>query len=313
MSDIFISYNHEDQIRAQELAQALGGRGWSIFWDRTIPYGKTWRETIGKELSEARCVIVLWSKTSIESGWVQEEADDAKRRGVLIPIRIDDIKPPIGFRGIQTADLVNWKATRPTPAFERLKTDIAASIGARPAVSFSTDEARRTDQFSAPVFTKQGPPNQPLSASPTKIKTQASMPAYSSPSSRASLQLNASSDWRTYFLIIFSSLAPTIFWIVFLTIMNADQPNSVVFYTTGILAHGTYGVACVFVFLRYKSITNIVALWSLFFLLTILLSYMVLNYPTWNFTFTVILVIGSASTGISAVLCVLTLRGKHQP
>jgi TIR domain len=148
MSDIFISYNHEDQIRAQELAQALGGRGWSIFWDRTIPYGKTWRETIGKELSEARCVIVLWSKTSIESGWVQEEADDAKRRGVLIPIRIDDIKPPIGFRGIQTADLVNWKATRPTPAFERLKTDIAASIGRGPLYRFQ--RTRRVAPISFP-------------------------------------------------------------------------------------------------------------------------------------------------------------------
>jgi hypothetical protein len=85
MSDIFISYAHEDRPRAQMLAETLGGHGWSIFWDRTIPTGKTWRETIGRALNDARCVVVLWSKTSIESGWVQEEADDAKRRGVLVP------------------------------------------------------------------------------------------------------------------------------------------------------------------------------------------------------------------------------------
>ena len=31
-----------------------------------IPFGKTWRQTIEKELINARCVIVLWSKSSIE-------------------------------------------------------------------------------------------------------------------------------------------------------------------------------------------------------------------------------------------------------
>jgi hypothetical protein len=133
MSDIFISYNHEDRLPAQLFAQALEGRGWSIFWDRTIPTGKTWRETIGKELGEARCVIVLWSKTSIESEWVREKADDAKARRVLVPVRIDNVQPPIGFRGIQTADLMGWNAAKPSLAFDRLTIDIATLIGSPPA------------------------------------------------------------------------------------------------------------------------------------------------------------------------------------
>ena len=91
MSDIFISYASEDRPRAEMLAQTLEGRGWSTFWDRTIPSGKTWRETIVTELNGARCVIVLWSKASIKSGWVQEEADDANRRGVLVPVLIEDV------------------------------------------------------------------------------------------------------------------------------------------------------------------------------------------------------------------------------
>src|SRR6516164_2503360 len=132
MSHIFISYAREDQPWAEMLAQTLEGRGWSTFWDRTIPIGKTWRETIGSELDGARCVIVLWSKTSIESGWVQEEADDAKRRGVLVPILIDNVQPPIGFRSIQAAHLENWDGTEPTQAFGRLTADIAALIGRPP-------------------------------------------------------------------------------------------------------------------------------------------------------------------------------------
>ncbi len=128
-SDIFISYAREDQQRAEMLAQILEGHGWSIFWDRTIPIGKTWRETIGRELNGARCVIVLWSKTSIESDWVQEEADHAKRRGVLVPVLIEDVQLPIGFGSIQAAHLENWDGTQPTQPFRRLIADITALIG----------------------------------------------------------------------------------------------------------------------------------------------------------------------------------------
>jgi hypothetical protein len=128
MSDIFMSYASEDRPRGEEFARALEGQGWTVFWDRTIPIGKTWRETIGRELSEARCVIVLWSKTSIESSWVQEEADDARRRGVLVPVLIDKVVPPIGFRSVQAADLADWDTKQPTQAFGRLLADIAALV-----------------------------------------------------------------------------------------------------------------------------------------------------------------------------------------
>ena len=129
MSDIFISYASADRPRAQLLAQTLEGHGWSIFWDRAIPTGKTWRDTIGKELNDSRCVIVLWSKASIESDWVQDEADDAKKRRVLVPILIEDVRPPMGFRSIQTAHLVDRDVTEPTQAFHGLIADIAALIG----------------------------------------------------------------------------------------------------------------------------------------------------------------------------------------
>ncbi len=132
MSDIFMSYASEDRPRGEEFARALEGQGWTVFWDRTIPIGKTWRETIGRELSEARCVIVLWSKTSIDSSWVQEEADDARRRGVLVPVLIDKVIPPIGFRSVQAADLADWDKKETTQAFRRLRADIAALVGSAP-------------------------------------------------------------------------------------------------------------------------------------------------------------------------------------
>jgi len=58
MSDIFLSYAHEDQARIQQLAHALEAQGWTVFWDRTLSAGSTWRETIGKALETAGCVVV---------------------------------------------------------------------------------------------------------------------------------------------------------------------------------------------------------------------------------------------------------------
>ena len=75
MADIFISYAKEDRERVKLLANALEIKGWSVFWDRTIPTGQKWREVIGEALENARVVIVAWSKASTKSRWVQEEAD----------------------------------------------------------------------------------------------------------------------------------------------------------------------------------------------------------------------------------------------
>ena len=57
------------------------------------------------------------SKASMESRWVHEDADDALGRGVLIPVLIEDVRPPIGFRSIQAAHLVNWDGTDSSSAF----------------------------------------------------------------------------------------------------------------------------------------------------------------------------------------------------
>jgi hypothetical protein len=129
MSDIFISYAREDQLEAQKFAQALARRGWSIFWDQKVPIGKTWHNTIGRELENARCVVVFWSKASIGSDWVREEAEHGKQRGILIPVRIENVLAPFGFQGIQAADLVNWDGKEQTQQFNALISAIAGLIG----------------------------------------------------------------------------------------------------------------------------------------------------------------------------------------
>ena len=129
--DIFLSYAREDQDKAEALAHLLRRHSWSIFWDRTIPPGKTWDELIEKALSNAKVVIVLWSPSSVESAWVRAEAEEAAHRGVLVPVMIDEVRPPLRFRHIQAVDLTRWNCTTVTRDIDALLDAIKALINER--------------------------------------------------------------------------------------------------------------------------------------------------------------------------------------
>ena len=129
MSDIFISYAREDFERVKPLAEALERSGWDVFWDYEIPLGSDWYDCIGRELSEARCVVVVWSESSTESTWVREEAGDARERGVLIPVNIDPRKPPLGFRSLQTLSLEGWDGRAAAQEFQDLAKGVQSVIG----------------------------------------------------------------------------------------------------------------------------------------------------------------------------------------
>ena len=80
MTDVFISYANEDRERARDLATALEARGWSVWWDRKIIAGQTFDQVIEHELDTAKCAVVLWSKHSVASEWVRNEAAAAANR-----------------------------------------------------------------------------------------------------------------------------------------------------------------------------------------------------------------------------------------
>src|ERR1700693_3159934 len=108
MAEIFVSYASSDREHARQIAELLAARGYTVWWDRTIPPGRVFDEVIQDALNAARCVVVLWSKASVASNWVKAEAGEAAARGILVPALIGDVALPIEFKRIQSANLVGW-------------------------------------------------------------------------------------------------------------------------------------------------------------------------------------------------------------
>ncbi|MDR4497141.1 MAG: DUF1566 domain-containing protein [Candidatus Scalindua sp.] len=107
----------------------LEQQGWSVWWDRKIPPGRSFDEVIEEALVGARCVIVLWSKESVKSDWVKEEASEGARRKILVPVLIEDVGIPLGFRRIQAAQLIDWQGDVADPNAGQFIDSISAFIG----------------------------------------------------------------------------------------------------------------------------------------------------------------------------------------
>jgi TIR domain len=151
MADIFLSYGEADRETAGRIARLLEGQGWSVWWDRKIPGGQTWREVIQSALQDMRCMVVLWSRSSVDSFWVNEEAEEGRTRKQLMPVLIERVVPPIGFRSVQTIDLVDWDGSPEASGVQRLIGDVAALLTHREANAPATSAAGVDGQSDAAV------------------------------------------------------------------------------------------------------------------------------------------------------------------
>jgi TolB-like protein len=109
MGHVFLSYAREDREFAECLARVLEGAGHSLWWDRQIDSGEEFSAEIEAELEKADAVLVAWSRDSVKSRWVRDEAAVGGDTGRLVPVSVDGSQPPMGFRQFHTMDLSGWK------------------------------------------------------------------------------------------------------------------------------------------------------------------------------------------------------------
>ncbi len=121
-NDVFVSYKAEDRKRLIPLVEALEAEGFNVWWDQHIDGGANWRDEIESHLDAAKVVVVVWSRRTIgpEGRFVRDEAGQAQEAGHYLPITIDKVRPPLGFREVQALDLSTWKGNRGDVRFKAL-------------------------------------------------------------------------------------------------------------------------------------------------------------------------------------------------
>jgi tetratricopeptide (TPR) repeat protein len=105
MASIFLSYARKDFAKAQRVAGALEAAGHSVWWDRQLHPGERFSAEIDRALKTSDAVVALWSRASIESAWVQDEAGVGRDTGRLVPALLEPVAPPLGFRQYHAVDL----------------------------------------------------------------------------------------------------------------------------------------------------------------------------------------------------------------
>lgn len=126
MADVFISYAREDMQKAKLLADALAGDGLSVWWDHDLMGGDEFRKEIDETIAAANIVIVIWSENSVKSPFVKDEASRANERGVLLPVAVGEVEPPVGFGELQTIRFKRWAET--TAEWETLVRTVHARL-----------------------------------------------------------------------------------------------------------------------------------------------------------------------------------------
>ena len=122
MAKIFLSYARADSAKADRIANALEAAGHSVWWDRHIHAGSRFSKEIDKALKEADVIVVLWSRASLESAWVHDEAAAGRDSGRLVPVLIEPVEPPLGFRQFQAIDLS--RSTRGAKGYKQLVEEV---------------------------------------------------------------------------------------------------------------------------------------------------------------------------------------------
>ncbi len=118
-TSVFVSYSRADQKRATPVIAALEKAGCQVWWDGLLEGGDTYLPTTEAALEGADAVVVLWSRTSVDSHWVRDEATRGRDRRCLVPLSLDGAEPPLGFRQFQVIDCSKWRGKADAPEMQR--------------------------------------------------------------------------------------------------------------------------------------------------------------------------------------------------
>ena len=123
---VFVSYSSADRARVKPIIAVLEQAGYSVWWDGLIGGGEQFARSIEGPLEHALAVVVVWSKNSAASHWVNDEASRGRDRSRLVPLTIDGSLPPLGFRQFQAIPLARPRRGKSDPGIDAMLRSVAA-------------------------------------------------------------------------------------------------------------------------------------------------------------------------------------------
>jgi TIR domain len=132
--DVFVSYKHgDDTAVACELTRRLRAAGFSVFIDEDIPAGAVLATVIHEAVTGAKAVVVLWSASvKAEPVYVMGELAEAKERGTLVPVALDETPVHVFFKALKVRRLAH-DGVIDEREFQALRRDLGHMCGRQPA------------------------------------------------------------------------------------------------------------------------------------------------------------------------------------
>ncbi|MFC7357200.1 toll/interleukin-1 receptor domain-containing protein [Jejudonia soesokkakensis] len=119
---LFISYSRRDTEYVSTLVEALRKQGFEVWFDKNIRTGTDWDSTIEEELKKADAIVLVLSKTSVESDNVKDEMSfGIGMDKPVIPIKIEECDVPMRLARKQFVDFTTMGHEE---GFERLVNDL---------------------------------------------------------------------------------------------------------------------------------------------------------------------------------------------
>ncbi|MGQ0385016.1 MAG: TIR domain-containing protein [Gammaproteobacteria bacterium] len=129
---VFLSYARAEEAQVAKLTAALEQSGFDVWRDTEIHGGALFAKSIEASLRKCDSVVVVWSRVSVTSDWVLDEAAHGRDQRKLVPVSLDGTGPPLGFRQYQSVDLSRWNGATDSAEIASLVRGIVA-VTDRPA------------------------------------------------------------------------------------------------------------------------------------------------------------------------------------
>lgn len=135
MADIFISFNASETLDIDSLGREFELLGWTCWWDgkQSDSSPSDTVTTRAERLAACRCVVVVFATEFCNSAQVLDDAREAHRRDILVPISAYGGIPPREFQDVEVTTLsIDWMGVvQPDSTFRDLTNMIKRKLGLR--------------------------------------------------------------------------------------------------------------------------------------------------------------------------------------